>query len=63
MLCGPRERWQLYTVGDIKRGQWSLGETLQQIEKQLAATKGTMEPAALTTTLFPSPLAKWDPNY
>ena len=32
-------------------------------EAKLAASKGTAESEALTTTLFPNPLAEWDPNY
>ena len=27
------------------------------------ASKGTVESVTLATTLFPSPLAEWDPNY
>ena len=32
-------------------------------EAKLAASKGTVESAALTAALFPSPLAEWDSNY
>ena len=32
-------------------------------EAKLAAYKGSAESAALTAATFPSPLAKWDPNY
>ena len=41
------------TQGNHKAGQ----------EATPAASKGTIEPAALTATVFPSPLAEWDPNY
>ena len=63
MLHGPLERWHSYTVRDMKGGTPQLlGETINQ-EAKLTASKGTIEPVALTATLFPSPLAEWDPNY
>ena len=39
------------------------GNHKADLEAKLAASKGTAESAALTTALFPSPLAEWDLNY
>ena len=40
-----------------------LGNHKADQEAKLTASKGTLEPAALMATLFPSPLAEWDSKY
>ena len=69
MLCRPLKECQSCIVGDIKgeipqlHGMTMQTKTLADQEAKLAASKGTAESVALTSALFPSPLAEWDPNY